>query len=128
MNQHNYDERMREAITKRCLGGESVPAVAAEMSIPRSTLYLWVKKAKAAVAEQEQKHLGSKALDSREYFKLKERVVKLEGMLEVLKTASGVIDIPLADKLKILDELYQNEKFTLCARPWMYHEVLSITT
>ena len=51
MNQHNYDERMREAITKRCLGGESVPAVAAEMSIPRSTLYLWVKKAKQLLAD-----------------------------------------------------------------------------
>lgn len=51
MNQHNYEERMREVITKRCLNGESIPAVAAEMSIPRSTLYLWVKKAKAAVAE-----------------------------------------------------------------------------
>lgn len=113
MNQHNYEERMREVITKRCLNGESIPAVAAEMSIPRSTLYLWVKKAKAAVAEQEQKHLDNKALDPREYFKLKERVVKLEGMLEVLKTASGVIDIPLADKLKILDELYQNEKYSV---------------
>lgn len=63
MNQHNYDARLREAITKRCLEGERVPAVAAEMSIPRSTLYLWVKKAKAAVAEQEQKYLDNKALD-----------------------------------------------------------------
>ena len=113
MNPHNYEEKIREAITKRCLNGESIPAVAAEMSIPRSTLYLWVKKAKAAVAEQEQKHLDNKALDPREYFKLKERVVKLEGMLEVLKTASGVIGMPLADKLKILDELYQNEKYSV---------------
>lgn len=56
MNQYNYDERMREAIAKRCLEEESVPAVAAEMNIPRSTLYLWVKKAKAAVAKQEQKY------------------------------------------------------------------------
>lgn len=113
MNPHNYEEKIREAITKRCLNGESIPAVAAEMSIPRSTLYLWVKKAKAAVAEQEQKHLNNKVLDAREYFKIKERVVKLEGMLEVLKTASGVIDMPLADKLKILDELYQNEKYSV---------------
>ena len=113
MNQHNYDERMREAITKRCLEGESVPAVAAEMSVPRSTLYLWVKKAKEAVAEQEQRYLDNKALDPREYFKLKERVAKLEGMLEILKTTSGVIDMPLADKLKILDELYQNEKYSV---------------
>lgn len=113
MNQHNYDERMREAITKRCLGGESVPAVAAEMNVPRSTLYLWVKKAKAAVAEQEQRYLGNQALDPREYFKLKERVAKLEGMLEILKTTSGVIDMPLADKLKILDELYQSEKYSV---------------
>ena len=113
MIRRDYDEQTKDAINKRCLEGESVSVVAAEMNVPRSTLYLWVKDAKAAAAEQEQKHLDSKALDQREYFKLKERVIKLEGMLEVLKTASSVIDMPLADKLKILDELYQNETYSV---------------
>lgn len=113
MSQHNYDRQIKVSVINRCLGGESVSAVSEEMNIPRSTLYLWVKDAKAAAAEQEQKLLDNKVLDPREYFKLKERVIKLEGMLEVLKTASSVIDMPLADKLKILDELYQNETYSV---------------
>ena len=109
----NYDVQMQKSVAKRCLDGERVAIVAMEMGVPKSTLYTWISKMKAELANHDRIYSENKALDPREYFKQRERITKLEGMLEVLKTASGVIDIPLADKLKILDELYQNEKYSV---------------
>lgn len=109
----NYDVQMKKSVAERCLGGERVAIVAMEMGVPKSTLYTWISKMKAELADHDRIYSENKALDPREYFKQKERITKLEGMLEVLKTASGVIDISLADKLKILDELYQNEKYSV---------------
>ena len=108
-----YDVQMQKSVAKRCLDGERVAIVAMEMGVPKSTLYTWISKMKAELANHDRIYSENKALDPREYFKQRERITKLEGMLEVLKTASGVIDIPLADKLKILDELYQNEKYSV---------------
>ena len=109
----NYDVQMQKSVAKRCLDGERVAIVAMEMGVPKSTLYTWISKMKAELADHDRIYSENKALDPREYFKQRERITKLEGMLEVLKTASGVIDIPMADKLKILDELYQNEKYSV---------------
>lgn len=109
----NYDVQMQKSVAKRCLDGERVAIVAMEMGVPKSTLYTWISKMKAELADHDRIYSENKALDPREYFKQRERITKLEGMLEVLKTASGVIDMPLADKLKILDELYQNEKYSV---------------
>jgi len=108
-----YDVQMQKSVAKRFLAGERVAIVAMEMGVPKSTLYTWISKMKAELANHDRIYSENKALDPREYFKQRERITKLEGMLEVLKTASGVIDIPLADKLKILDELYQNEKYSV---------------
>ena len=109
----NYDAKMKESIAKRCLDGERVPVVALEMGVPRSTLYAWVSKMKAELAEEERLCFESKALDPREYFKQKERIAKLEGMLAVIKAASGVMDMPLAEKLRVLDEFYHDEKYSV---------------
>ena len=109
----NYDAQIKESIVKRCLAGERVPIVALEMGVPRSTLYAWVSKMKAELAEEERLCFESKALDPREYFKQKERIAKLEGMLAVIKAASGVMDMPLAEKLRILDECYHDEKYSV---------------
>ena len=109
----NYDAQMKKSIAKRCLDGERVAIVALEMGVPRSTLYAWVSKMKAELAEQERLYFENKALDPREYFKQKERIAKLEGMLEVIKTASGIMDMPLAEKLRVLDEFYHDEKYSV---------------
>lgn len=106
----NYDAKMKESIAKRCLDGERVPIVALEMGVPKSTLYAWVSKMKTELAEQERLYSENKALDSREYFKQKERIAKLEGMLAVIKAASGVMDMPLAEKLKVF---YHDEKYSV---------------
>ena len=66
---------------------ELLPIVALEMGMPKSTLYARVNKMKAEIAEQERLCSENKALDLREYFKQKERIAKLEDLLEVLKAA-----------------------------------------
>lgn len=43
MNRRDYDGQTKDAIIKRRLEGERAPVVVAEMKVPRSALYLWVK-------------------------------------------------------------------------------------
>lgn len=104
---------MKERIFKRYLNGEKVTKISADIGISKSTLYDWIRKAKAELAEQQQIYEKNKALDPREYYKLKNRVAKLEGMLEILKTACGVADMPLDEKLSILDEFYEMRKYSV---------------
>lgn len=73
---NNHDE-MKEEIFKRYLAGEKVSAIAEDVGIAKSTLYDWIRKAKAELAEQQQIYEKNKALDPREYYKLKNRVAKL---------------------------------------------------
>ena len=79
------DTQTKEQIFNRYLTGEKVTAISAEVGIPKSTLYDWIRKAKAELAEQQQIYEKNKALDPREYFILKNHVAKLEGMLEIKK-------------------------------------------
>lgn len=109
----NHDDQMKEQIFNRYLAGEKIIAISEDVGISKSTLYDWIRKAKAELAEQQQIYEKNKALDPREYYKLKNRVTKLEGMLEIIKTACGVEDMPLDEKLSILDEFYEMRKYSV---------------
>ena len=109
----SHDDQMKEQIFNRYLAGEKVISISEDVGIAKSTLYDWIRKAKAELAEQQQIYEKNKALDPREYYKLKNHVTKLEGMLEILKIACGVADMPLDEKLSILDEFYEMRKYSV---------------
>ena len=109
----SHDDQMKEQIFNRYLAGEKVISISEDVGIAKSTLYDWIRKAKAELAEQQQIYEKNEALDSREYYKLKNRVAKLESMLEILKTACGVEDMPLDEKLSILDKFYEMRKYSV---------------
>ena len=105
MQQKNTDIHMKDQLLQRKLNGESVASIAADTGIPRSTVYSWIAAAREAREEDARKKGEKLALDPRSYYKLKERIEKLEGMVAVLKVVFDVSSLPLDKRLKVLEEL-----------------------
>lgn len=113
MQQKNTDIQMKDRLLQRRLDGESVASIAADTGIPRSTVYSWIAAAKEAREEDARKKGEKLALDPRSYYKLKERIEKLEGMVAVLKVVFDVSSMPLDKRLKVLEEFYLEEKYSV---------------
>lgn len=106
MQQKNTDIQVKDRLLQRKLDGESVASIAADTGIPRSTVYSWIAAARDAREEESRKKGEIIAADPRTYFKQKEHIEKLEGMLEVLKAVFDVTEMPLDKRLKVLEEFY----------------------
>ena len=113
MQQKNTDIQMKDRLLQRRLDGESVASIAADTGIPRSTVYSWIAAAKEAREEDARKNGEKLALDPRSYYKLKERIEKLEGMVAVLKVVFDVSSMPLDKRLKVLEEFYLEERYSV---------------
>lgn len=113
MQQKNTDIQMKDQLLQRKLDGESIASIAADMGIPRSTLYSWIAEAREAREEENHKKSEQLALDPRSYYKQKEHIEKLEGMLEVLRAVFDVSEMPLDKRLKVLEEFYHSGKYSV---------------
>ena len=113
MQQKNTDIQVKDQLLQRKLGGESVASIAVDTGIPRSTIYSWIAAAREVREEEARKKGEIIAADPRTYFKQKEHIDKLEGMLEVLKAVFDVTEMPLDKRLKVLEEFYHQEKYSV---------------
>ena len=107
------DIQTKDQLLQRKLDGESVASIAADTGIPRSTIYSWITAAREAREEEARKKGEKLALDPRSYYKLKERIEKLEGMVAVLKVVFDVSSLPLDKRLKVLEEFYLEERYSV---------------
>lgn len=113
MQQKDTGTQTKDQLLQRKLSGESVASIAADTGIPRSTVYSWIAAAKEAREEDARKKGEKLALDPRSYYKLKERIEKLEGMVAVLKVVFDVSSMPLDKRLKVLEEFYLEERYSV---------------
>lgn len=113
MQQKDTGIQMKDQLLQRKLDGESVASIAADTGIPRSTIYFWITAAREAREEDARKKGEKLALDPRSYYKLKERIEKLEGMVAVLKVVFDVSSLPLDKRLKVLEEFYLEERYSV---------------
>ena len=113
MQQKDTDIQMKDQLLQRKLDGESVASIAVDTGIPRSTVYSWIAAAREAREEDTRKKGEKLALDPRSYYKLKERIEKLEGMVAVLKVVFDVSSMPLDKRLKVLEDFYLEEKYSV---------------
>lgn len=113
MQPKNTDIQMKDQLLQRKFNGESVASIAADTGIPRSTVYSWIAAAREAREEDARKKGEIIASDPRTYFKQKEHIEKLEGMLEVLKAVFDVTEMPLDKRLKVLEKFYHQEKYSV---------------
>lgn len=96
-----YSETEKQAIIDRYLtGGEPVSIISTKTGIPRSTLYAWIKQ------YQEKQANGKPVLTLRSFRLLENRVKRLEGIIEILKTAGCSSNDPLEVKLLALEALH----------------------
>ncbi len=106
MNKKYSDNQIHD-ILKRFDNGESVASIVASSSIPRSTVYAWIKSSKEKNSKQE--------VSLRNYRTLEAKVKRLEGIIEILQKADCRISDPLKDRLNALEKLYeQYSVYMLC--------------
>lgn len=99
MNKKISKSEKQLLIDRYVTGGESVAAIGKDTGIPRSTLYSWIKQ------YQDEKVNGKKAITVKNFRILENKVKRLEGMIEILKTVDCSSNAPLKEKLYALEEL-----------------------
>lgn len=95
---NTYNVQQKQAVLKRYHSGMSVRDLVTETGIPRSTIYAWLEKSK----ETGEEHFISR----KAYNQLQEHAHRLEEMLEILKTCDCAPHDPLSERLKTLEQLY----------------------
>ena len=104
-----YTEEMKFKLVKRYYDGESVAAICAEQKIPSSTFYSWIKPYKVTYTD------SGICVSGAEFVKIKNRVERLEKIIEVLQKVNCNIESPLKTKLNELEKLYgQYSVHVLC--------------
>lgn len=93
-------EEKQEAID-RFISGESAVAILAEICIPKSTFYNWVR-----IYQEEQAELNKKTVDIRNFHLLENKVARLEAIIEFLKSTSCTPKSPLKQRLYAAEQLY----------------------
>ena len=95
-------EKKQEAID-RFISGESAAAILADIGIPKSTFYNWVR-----IYQEEQAELNRKTVDIRNFHLLENKVARLETIIEILKSASCTPKSPLKQRLYNEDRHFGN--------------------
>ncbi|MDD2375693.1 MAG: IS3 family transposase [Eubacteriales bacterium] len=98
-----HKEETRTAIIDRYLSGISVKELSHQQGVPRSTIYHWIQK------HNEQINSAKKKKVNLQNFKLLEnKVTRLKGIIQIIKTAGCAMDAPLQEKLNAIEKLRES--------------------
>ena len=86
-----YTTAQKQELIKRYHAGESASVLCLQASIPRSTFYSWLKP---------------KTKSPNELSKLEKQILRLEQIIEVLKTVNCTATSPMQEKLNELEKLH----------------------
>ena len=104
----------KKSIIARHENGESIRSLCSEFNIPRSTLYRWCKTYKGDIIA------NGTPFTAREINQMQNRIVKLNNIIAILKTANCTVSAPLRERLGALESLYShytvNMMFIPCAK------------
>ena len=95
-----YRNDQREDIINRFTAGEPVSVLTKTTGIPRSTIYAWIKKNR-----DNTKH-KSPEISLRNLRALETKVMRLEGIISILKTVNCTVQAPLGVRLNEIEKLY----------------------
>ena len=93
-----HTKEIKTEIIARCNSGEAVPAVSQNTGIPKSTIYAWLSVPKAAP------ELSPKEMEKSIHL-LESKIVRLEGLLEIIRLSQSSPSAPLKEKLYALEKL-----------------------
>ena len=97
-----YSPEQKQSVIDRYLsGGESSASILADTGIPKSTFYSWLR------AYREDQSAGKrKVVNIRNFNLLENKVTRLEGIIEILKTAPYTPQAPLKQRLYAAEQFY----------------------
>lgn len=95
-----YTEERKHELVKRYYEGESASVICLQSCVPRSTFYTWVKAYKVVETVLDFE------VSAVNYSRQKQRLDKLENMIEILRSVNCTITSPLQVKLKELEKLH----------------------
>lgn len=106
-----YSEKVKQAVIDRySANNKSARTIFTEAGIPRSTFYSWLKEHNA-----NQPQPVSMEFTPKNFWILTNKVARLEGIIEILKTVDCTVHSPLNEKLSELDRLHgQYSVHALC--------------
>lgn len=99
---NTYTSEQKQTIIERYIsGGETYSQISADTGIAKSTFYSWLKKYNV-----EKETTKKKTVNYSNFMLLENKVERLENMVDILKTVSGIEDIPLKKKLYLAERFY----------------------
>lgn len=96
-----YTKEERQNAIDRFISGESAADILADTGIPKSTFYNWVY-----IYQEEKKALNKRTVNIRNFHLLENKVVRLENIIEILKSANCTPKSPLKQKLYAAEQFY----------------------
>ena len=95
---NKYTDSDKQLVVNHYRNGLPIADIVSETKIPRSTVYAWIRK---AVEQDDEK----KEVSLKNYRLLEKQVVRLKGIIEILKKVGCTAADPLEVKLPALEEL-----------------------
>lgn len=99
MKQQYTKEQMHQCIAAH-QSGRSVADLVKDFAIPRSTIYHWLKQEETSISASPEE------IPIRSYQLLKQKVERLSGIIQILKSVDCTANSPLQEKLDNLERLY----------------------
>lgn len=100
MTRKHSSEEKQNAIKRYTNDRESPLKIINDIGISKSTFYKWL-----AESQSEQKQANSKKLTLHNFKLLEAKIIRLEGIIEIIKKANVLQNLPLKDKLRAAERL-----------------------
>ena len=99
----------KQSLVARYRAGESVVEICADSGVPRSTFYTWIKPYTVTMTD------SGHVVSQQAFIKMKQKLQKLEQMIEILQKVNCTVSAPLQEKLQELAKLHgQYSVHALC--------------
>jgi putative transposase len=96
-----YTQEEKQAVIERAISGEPTAHILADTGIPKSTFYGWLR-----AYREEQEADNRRTVNIRNFHLLKNKVARLESIVEILKSATCTPRAPLRQRLYVAEQLY----------------------
>ena len=96
-----YDDKEKQSVIDRFISGEPSASILTDAGIPKSTFYGWLRAYREA-----QNAAKRKSVNIRNFNLLENKVARLEGIIEILKSATCTPKAPLKQRLYAAEQLY----------------------
>ncbi len=93
-----YNDKFKKDVVSRYINGDSVPTIHKDTGVSRSTIYEWINSSKECFSITTMQ----KTIDSQ-----RRKIKRLEDMIEIIHKANFFQDIPLSEKLSVIDEVWK---------------------